>query len=44
MKKEKSTYLIPVCEILQTDVFSSFLVTSDGIEPWEEDNVDPYNF
>ncbi len=42
--KEKSTYLIPVCEILQADVYSSFLLTSDGIDSWEEDDVDQYNF
>lgn len=42
--KEKLTYLSPVCEVLQTEVLSDFLVTSNGIDPWQNGNQDPFNF
>ena len=42
--KEKLTYLKPACEILQAEVTSSFLVTSNGIDPWEDGKDNPYDF
>lgn len=42
--KEKLTYSIPVCDIVQAEATSSFLLTSSGIDPWEDDNDNTYDF
>lgn len=41
---EKLTYLCPVCEVLQTEVLSNFLLqASNGFDQWEEDD-EPIEF